>query len=51
MNRSLEFKCKNCGCMRYSDVEGSGTDKFGDFTEYWCEDCEQLTRMYDDEEN
>ena len=40
------FQCNVCGCMRYSDIEGSGDN----FTDYWCEDCESLVRIYDDEE-
>lgn len=47
----LEFECENCGCTKYFDCEGSGTNEYGDFSDYWCDDCGQLTRMYDNEDN
>lgn len=44
-----EFKCDVCGCTRYSDIEGWGKDDYGKYTDYWCEDCDSLVRIYYDE--
>ena len=45
----MNFICDECGNRDYSDREGSGTDEHGDFTDYWCEECEALVRIYDEE--
>lgn len=45
----MEFVCDECGCTEYLDREGSGTDEYGDFTDYWCKECESLVRMYENE--
>ena len=44
----MEFQCEHCGCIEYLDREGSGTDEHGDFSDYWCKECNQLTRIYDE---
>ena len=42
------FTCDDCGCTEYLDVEGSGIDEYGNgFTDYWCKECGELTRIYD----
>ncbi|NCI19911.1 hypothetical protein EJM73_08355 [Clostridium botulinum] len=42
------FQCDDCGCKEYLDIEGSGVDECGNgFSDYWCKECGELTRIYD----
>ncbi len=43
------FQCSECGSSIYHDIEGSGCDEHGEFTEYWCNDCNSRVRIYDEE--
>ena len=40
------FKCNECGSNEMLDIEGSGVDIYGEFQDYWCMDCDALSRLY-----
>jgi len=42
------FQCQECGCSKYANIEGWGEDEIGTFTEYICDECGEITRIYDE---
>lgn len=41
------FQCEECFSTEFHDREGSGEDENGEFTDYVCEECDHITRIYD----
>lgn len=46
----IKFICDECGCREYHDIEGWGSDEFGEYAEFWCNDCDSRVRIYDDKQ-
>lgn len=46
----MEFLCDECGCRDYQDIEGWGSDEYGEFADYWCSECSSLVRIYNNNE-
>lgn len=44
----MKFQCEECLCHEYLDIEGSGEDDCGEFTDYICKECCHITRIYDE---
>jgi uncharacterized Zn finger protein len=43
-------QCDECGNNEHFDIEGFGEDEGGNFTDYICEECGQILRIYDNEQ-
>lgn len=42
----MNFQCEECSSAEYLDIEGSGEDELGEFTDYVCKECGHITRVY-----